>query len=225
MQFYTYIHTRADDGQVFYVGKGTARDNRAESKKGRSDFWKRTVAKHGLTVDICMRFDSEEDAFTHERFLIQCFRDLGAPLANLTDGGEGPCGMRHSAKTRELLSVIQKGRKRTPEQVAATARGNTGQRRTPEQRAKLTAAQLGRVCKPETREKLRMHNLGHKAPPEVGAKISAALRGKPKSAEHIAKVAEALRISRQTRDCSAAAHKAWATKRAKKAADEQANGQ
>lgn len=30
MKFYTYIHTRADDLKVFYVGKGTARDNRAK---------------------------------------------------------------------------------------------------------------------------------------------------------------------------------------------------
>jgi NUMOD3 motif len=218
MNFYTYMHTRVSDGQVFYIGKGSARDKRAHSLKGRSAFWKRTVAKHGYSVDICMRFQNEQDALVHEKFLISCFREMKAPLANITDGGEGTSGLVHSEETRKKLSVAGKGRKRTPEQVAASAAGSRGQKRTPEQRAKLTAAQTGRACKEATREKLRQHNTGKKATAETRAKQSAALTGKAKTPAHIAAALAARIAAGGYKKGPEAALKAWATKRAKAAA-------
>jgi len=86
MSFYTYGHFRQDDGLCFYIGKGNG--GRAYDKR-RSEYWKRTVAKHGIRIDILAHWDAEEEAFEHEKFLIKCFRDLGHPLANFTDGGEG----------------------------------------------------------------------------------------------------------------------------------------
>ncbi len=218
MKFYTYLHTRADDKKVFYVGKGTARDNRAGSHKGRNAFWKRTVAKHGYIVDICMRFEKETDAFEHEKFLIRCFRDRGAPLANIADGGEGPSGFVHSAETRAKLSVAGKGRKRTPEQVAASAAGNRKHKRSPEQRAMLSLAQTGRVCKEETKEKLRAINTGTRHSEETRLKMSAAQKGVPKEQAHIAAVLAARMAGGGYKKGPEAALKAWATKRAKAAA-------
>lgn len=214
MKFYTYFHVRASDGKVFYVGKGTIKERRAYSRKGRSAFWFRTVEKHGLVVHEASRFASEAEAFEHEKFLIACFRDIGHPLANLTDGGEGPSGLKHGPETRKRLSEVQKGRKRTPEQVAATAEGNRGQRRTPEQRAKMAQAQVGRECKDETRQKLREINSGKMMSAEARAKISAALKGRKKTPEAVAN-AQAARKAKGYTWAGAAAHKAWETKRAK----------
>ena len=49
MDYYVYLHRRASDNTVFYVGKGSGR--RAWSRK-RTIHWKRVVAKHGLIVEI-----------------------------------------------------------------------------------------------------------------------------------------------------------------------------
>lgn len=87
MRFYTYVHRRSSDGAVFYVGKGCGQ--RAFSWKGRNPRWSHTARKHGLQVEIVAPWTSEADAFLHEQFLIACFRDIGAPLVNMTDGGEG----------------------------------------------------------------------------------------------------------------------------------------
>lgn len=218
MKFYTYIHTRADDLKVFYVGKGTARDNRAHSRKGRSPFWHRTVAKHGVRVDVCMRFQDEAAAFEHERFLIACFRDLGAPLANLTDGGEGPAGFTHSVETRKKLSVAGKGRKRTPEQIEATAAANRGKKRPPDVVTKIVAANAGFKHSAETKEKIRLIRTGATTSAEIRAKQSAALKGVPKTPEHVANALASRMANGGRKRGPEAALKAWATKRAKAAA-------
>ena len=105
-QFYTYIHKKASDGSVFYVGKGTGL--RAWKPQDRSDWWKKTSDKHGFSVEICAEWKTEQEAFDHERFLIWCFKDMGVQLVNLTDGGDGASGYRHTNETRVLLSERQK---------------------------------------------------------------------------------------------------------------------
>ena len=96
--FYTYFHTRNDTKAVFYVGKG--RGSRAHDFN-RNTHWLRTVKKHGRTVHFAMTGLSESEAFEHEKFLILCFKDLNAPLTNMTDGGEGTSGYVQSLEVRE----------------------------------------------------------------------------------------------------------------------------
>ena len=97
--FYTYIHTRKSDGQVFYVGKGVR--NRATSSHGRSTYWARVSSKHGFVTNILAHWPTEEEAFLHEKFLIACFNDMHAPLVNMTLGGEGASGKQCSPETRK----------------------------------------------------------------------------------------------------------------------------
>jgi hypothetical protein len=86
-RFYTYIHRRVSDSKVFYVGKGSG--GRAWSTRGRNRYWHRTVEKHGLDVVVVAGWLDEASAFSHERLLIACMRDLNQPIVNGTDGGEG----------------------------------------------------------------------------------------------------------------------------------------
>lgn len=119
--FYTYIHKKASDGSVFYVGKGTA--NRARKPHDRSNWWHKTAEKHGFTFEICAQWGTESEAFEHEKFLIWCFRDMGAALVNLTDGGDGPSGYKHTEKTKALLSEKTKAYALNPanqEKIKAT---------------------------------------------------------------------------------------------------------
>lgn len=82
---------------MFYVGKG--RRDRAWSLQGRNIYWRRVNSKHGFAVTICAYWDSEDEAHQHEIFLIKCFRDMGTPLTNMTDGGEGMSGYTPSPES------------------------------------------------------------------------------------------------------------------------------
>lgn len=108
--FLTYIHRRNDTGAVFYVGKGSHR--RAHEERGRSAYWTRVVAKHGYSVEIVAPWRTEQEAFDHEVFLIVCFRSMGAPLVNLTNGGDGMSGHRHSPETKARMRAKALGRSR-----------------------------------------------------------------------------------------------------------------
>jgi len=107
--FYTYAHS-TPEGRLFYIGKGHGR--RAYIYHKRNNYWNHVVAKYGKpTVQILADWKTEQEAFEHESFLIQCFRDMGYKLANLTDGGEGPSGMQHSEEFKQRLSNVHKGNK------------------------------------------------------------------------------------------------------------------
>jgi hypothetical protein len=105
--FYTYAHY-TPQGRLFYIGKGQR--SRSHSKHGRSDYWNKIVAKHGNPdVQILANWGTEEEAFSHERLLISCFRELGYQLCNLSDGGEGPSGLKHSEEFKEKLRQFHTG--------------------------------------------------------------------------------------------------------------------
>jgi len=88
-----YIHRKATDGTIFYVGIG--KPSRAKQKEGRNRCWERTVAKHGYTIDIVEKNLTWNEACESEIALVELIgrRDKGlGNLVNLTDGGEGACG-------------------------------------------------------------------------------------------------------------------------------------
>jgi hypothetical protein len=107
--FCTYAHY-TPEGRLFYIGKGS--ESRAHSKAGRNNYWHNVVKKYGSPdVQILASWNTEEDAFSHERLLISCFRDLGHRLCNLSDGGEGPSGLKHSEEFKQKISTFHKGNK------------------------------------------------------------------------------------------------------------------
>jgi hypothetical protein len=201
--FYTYIHRRASDGKVFYVGKG--KDDRAESHKNRNNHWLKTVKKHGIRVEIVARWFDEKDAFEYEKELIAQHREFGLKLCNYTDGGDGISGHRHSDETRAKLSLVQigkvisaetraklslanKGRPRTDEVKAKISASNTGKKRTTEQNQRNSERSLGKILSAEHIAKISAANMGRKVSVETRFKISSAGAGKEISAEHRAKI-------------------------------------
>lgn len=102
---YVYVHRRASDGRIFYVGKGSREDRRIETKS-RSRYWHNVVAKHGFTAEIVARFETDQLAQQCERDLIAWYgRER---LANLTDGGDGCAGIVMSQEARRKLSELAK---------------------------------------------------------------------------------------------------------------------
>ena len=174
-KFYTYVHRRADTGVIFYVGKGTGR--RARFILNRNPYWQHVAAKHGYEVEIVAYFYAEEDAFSHEREMIAELRRSGVKLANLTEGGEGTVGRRHTAEARAKMSEAAAGRKVSDATREKLSMVHQGRVMTAEHRANLSEANRRRFSTPEGRQKARECQLGKTFSEEHRAKISAAKKG------------------------------------------------
>lgn len=122
MDYYVYIHYRADGITPFYVGKG--KGNRAYSfgKKDRSKYWHKvrdkeyTSGESPITVKLISGI-SDEQAKVFEKFWIGVFgrktEKTEGLLVNLTDGGGGTSGWKMSPESRKKISIKHKGRKST----------------------------------------------------------------------------------------------------------------
>ena len=103
--FYTYAH-HTPQGRLFYIGKGQG--ERSHSLKGRNVYWHRVVKKYGKPdVQVLAHWDTNEEACSHEILLIQCFKDLGHELCNMTAGGEGSYGLTPWNKGRSWSNEIK----------------------------------------------------------------------------------------------------------------------
>lgn len=131
--FYTYVHRKADTGEVFYVGKGKGRRMRQgwTPSGHRSEFWRRTVEKHGFIPEVVAYWSDETSAFEHERLLIACFRDMGFQLCNLSDGGCGASGAKRSPAIRELIGSRYRGKTLSEEHRAKLAAAKRGTKQSP----------------------------------------------------------------------------------------------
>jgi hypothetical protein len=88
--FYVYIHRKATNGEVFYVGKGVGR--RAWVKERGNLHWQNTVQKHNYIVEIVQDGLQEWYAFELEKNLIAYYGRADCGIGNLvnhTDGGDG----------------------------------------------------------------------------------------------------------------------------------------
>jgi hypothetical protein len=112
LDFYIYLHRKASDGEVFYVGKGCG--DRKYDVMDRSHYWKRIVNKHGRTIEIVKDALTEDEAFKLEVELIAHYgrRDQGkGSLCNMTDGGDGAWGQVMSQSARDKVSKARMGNK------------------------------------------------------------------------------------------------------------------
>lgn len=189
-EYYVYLHRRADDGRVFYVGKGKGK--RARSKK-RNRKWHNIVNKHGFTWEILFDGLTEREALDEEVSVIAELRYFGYSLANLTDGGEGTSGIFVSEETKAKLRAANLGKKLTPETIAKVIASHIGKKRTPEQRARMGLWCKGVPLSDEHKEKLRKAKLGKKLTTEHKRKVGDASRGKPQRPEWIEKRSAAVR--------------------------------
>lgn len=211
-EFYTYFHTRNDTGAIFYVGKG--KGLRAYDTR-RNRYWNAVTAKHGHTVHIASKWNTEKEALEHEKFLILCFKDMGIQLTNITDGGEGWSGAIHTQEFKLFMSAKMKGRQFSEKTIskmsesaklrfqksgaAESQRGAGNPMANSEVRRRNGEAQRGKTISLEHRAKISFASKGRISPNkgktlslECRAKMSLAGKGKPKSEEHKAKIKASL---------------------------------
>jgi len=131
MEFYSYLWLR-EDGSPYYVGK------RSGIRAFRN--------QHGVhrpkdkTRILLFPQDNEADAFQSEKDLIALFgrRDNGTGiLRNLTDGGEGVSGFRHTESSKQQISLTLMGHSPTP--------GMTGRHHSEETKQKMRLSSQGQI--------------------------------------------------------------------------------
>lgn len=152
MIYYTYAHFTKDTNKLFYIGKGTFSKQgdfkRAHAKTGRNSYWQNKVKKHGgFTVEILARWETEQEAFCHEEFLISVFKDK---LVNLTFGGEGNYGRKQSQEEKDKRAASIRGQKRTEQTLQNMSEAQKKNKVALEKLAQAREAQKKKILCVET---------------------------------------------------------------------------
>lgn len=180
---YVYIHRRASDLKVFYVGKGTR--ERAWDQHGRNLYWRRVAAKHGVVVEIVVDGLDGRAALDSEIETIAKYAAEGAKLVNMTGGGEG--ALFFSAETRAKIGAAHRGKPKSEETRRKISESNRGQKRSEEAKAKMR----GRIYSEETRRKMS-ESRRNSAPPtqETREKLAVSTARRWEDPEYRAKMSE-----------------------------------
>lgn len=119
-KYFLYRHIRLDKDEPFYIGIGTKSPSklynkvfrRAFEKKRRNKFWFYITNKTEYDIEILLESDAYSFIKQKEIEFIKLYgrKDLGlGTLVNLTDGGEGICGYKHSPDRIKSLRITSSG--------------------------------------------------------------------------------------------------------------------
>jgi hypothetical protein len=95
-----------------------------------------------IVLEHCERIDDLDEA---ERFHIEYLRSLGLPLLNVTDGGGGIRGFKHSPESIAHMRAVHT----TPEALARSSATHKGKPKSLEQRVKMSVSSKGKTKSPE----------------------------------------------------------------------------
>lgn len=157
-EFYVYLHRRATDNKVFYVGKG--KGSRAFNFNNRNAYWTNVKNKHGVIVEKVFENLSEEDALRIEKDTILELTYFGFPLTNLTSGGESPV---FSEDVLRRMSLARLGKKRSRESVEKTAAANRGKKFSEERCKNISKALKGKKVPEERARRSALNKTGTKS--------------------------------------------------------------
>lgn len=107
-----YKHIKPN-GQVFYIGIGN--EKRPYEKRHRNNMWTKTIKKYpNYTIEIIYQNLSLKDAKKIEISLIEYYGrkcNKTGTLCNITLGGEGAFGLKHSEESKKRMSKSRQGMK------------------------------------------------------------------------------------------------------------------
>lgn len=169
--WYVYIIDNIVNGKL-YVGKGSNdRDRWYEHQKianGGKDkyprqysYLHRAIIKYGVEnflFSIWKYCETEEQAFAEEINFIAYLKTKGYKLYNLTAGGEGNSGWRHSEETKQKMAIVKTGKKVSEETKQKISATKTGIPISEEHKKKISLARLGTYRSEETKKKLSGEN-------------------------------------------------------------------
>ena len=185
---YVYVLVDPRTSLPFYVGKG--KDDRCNFHTIEAKYYTkrkspklnkiRKLTKLGLSPIVCKVEEnvSDKQAIEFEMFLIAEMRSFGIQLTNMTDGGDGALGYKHTEEHKKYISSIHKGRvfsedtkqkMRKPKSEEgrkniAKAKKLSSYRPTEETKLKTSLALKGREISKEHREKIKVALAGNSKP-------------------------------------------------------------
>jgi hypothetical protein len=192
----SYVYTLVDprNNLPFYVGKGSGERCNFHVVEAKYYVKRKSLKLNKIRKLLQLGMEpivvkieenvSDEQALDLECLLISEMRDFGIPLTNMTDGGDGAQGYKHTEEHKQRMSERFKGRIITEEH-----RQKMRKPKSPEGRAAIAAARLTTTYRPseETKRKTSQTLLGRPSPmrgrvqtDEAKAKMSAFRKGKPK---------------------------------------------
>ncbi|MCC4588742.1 GIY-YIG nuclease family protein [Xanthomonas sp. NCPPB 1067] len=167
-------------GHVFYVGRTTQTLEKRLSNH-------LAAAKRCPDRPVCARINDlrgeglrpaarvlellapTSDWQAREKWWIAYHRERG-PLSNLTDGGLGWSGHKHSEAERLRIGIAHRGKCISKEQRQKLSAARRGSRPSSATRAKLSKASRGRVVSEATKKRLSEAKRGKPLPSLAGAK-------------------------------------------------------
>lgn len=180
--FYVYQHRKKDTKEIFYVGKG--KNFRYLEESNRNNYWQNVVNKHGFFSEVLYDKLDEEFALLLEQELIDKYKKLNIKLCNLTNGGEGVSGLKHTEEVKKIISAQSKGRKHsqeTKEKIGNYWKGKKRKLFSEEHRKKISIQRQKQIMKPVSEETKKL--------------ISSKNTGKKRTSEQIKKISEATKLA------------------------------
>ncbi len=190
-----------------YVGQ-TSQDPEIRLRKHLSDSkqakfsglyvyrWINSLFRQGLQpqLSVIMEIETKEEANILEKYWIKKLREIGCPLTNLTDGGEGMVGYVTSEETRKKQSEARKGKPAWNKGLkGAQVAWNKGIPMSEEMKKRISESEKGKIIPEEARKKMSKAGKGRIFSEEHKRKISTALIGKPLSDERKRNISNALK--------------------------------
>lgn len=164
-----YRHIRTDLNVPFYIGIGNAID-RAYSKTHRNKHWTSIVGKTSYEVEVLFDDITYEFAKEKEKEFINLYKrkEDGGTLCNITKGGDGVLGIRHTKEARRKMGEPNKGKTISDWHKKIISEFHTGKITSEETKRKMSEKTIGE----------KNHRYGTKASEETKLKmIASAKRG------------------------------------------------
>jgi group I intron endonuclease len=124
----------------------THRCNAREHAKTPVQFWMLKYGLDNIEIVELERADDKSHLNVLEQFWIAQMRDLN-PMLNVTAGGDGAEGAKHTEQSKAKISAANRGRVKTAEHRANISEGMKGKPRTEKQIAHLAKMNAARLAK------------------------------------------------------------------------------
>lgn len=195
---YLYRHIRLDRNEPFYIGIGYDKKySRAYETDSRNKYWKNITSSIEYRVEIMIDDLDDDEVKEKEKEFISIYgrkdNDLGT-LVNMTDGGEGTLGYRHSEETRK--KIANSNRKENISEENRRKKSLYAKNRTQEHKEKLRLSNINRKVSEESKLKMSISHKGKTVPEHVRLKMSESQKGRKHTKESKDKMSQNCHLSK-----------------------------